>query len=357
MKKQTRAQFTQFQARLAEINQIGVEALHSKFTVELSVAQTVEEEIQRNAGFLQLINITPVDEQSGEVIGLGVGSTVAGTTDTAEKAREPSDPTYLTKNKYCCEQTNFDSLLTYKKLDAWSKFANFQLRVRNAIIRRQALDRIMIGFNGIERADNSERQKYKLLQDVNVGWLQKVRENAAERVFDHILDEQGQPLSDTIRIGVKGDFTHLDALVMDVVNSIIDEEYQDDTELVVICGRHLLADKYFPLVNQEQANSEKLAAEMIISQKRIGGLQAVRAPFFPANALFITRLDNLSIYWQEGSRRRHLKDKPERDRIENYESVNEAYVIEDYRGVALVENIEFISEQTAETQGDAELWP
>ncbi|STJ58040.1 P2 family phage major capsid protein [Escherichia coli] len=31
---------------------------------------------------------------------------------------------------------------------------------------------------------------------------------------------------------------------------------------------------------------------MIISQKRMGGLQAVRAPFFPPNALLITRLDN-----------------------------------------------------------------
>ncbi len=73
---------------------------------------------------------------------------------------------------------------------------------------------------------------------------------------------------------------------------------EDDDDLVVICGRELLSDKYFPLVNKEQENSEKLAADMIISQKRMGGLQAVRAPFFPPNALLITRLDNLSIYWQ-----------------------------------------------------------
>ncbi len=45
----------------------------------------------------------------------------------------------------------------------------------------------------------------------------------------------------------------------------------------MICGRELLSDKYFPLVNKEQENSEKLAADMIISQKRMGGLQAVRA--------------------------------------------------------------------------------
>jgi hypothetical protein len=76
--------------------------------------------------------------------------------------------------------------------------------------------------------------------------------------------------------------------------------YQEDTELVVICGRALLADKYFPIVNRDQPNSESLAADLIISQKRIGNLPAVRV-FFPANAMLITRLDNLSIYWQSGN--------------------------------------------------------
>jgi hypothetical protein len=76
---------------------------------------------------------------------------------------------------------------------------------------------------------------------------------------------------------------------------LIDPIFQDDADLVVICGRELLSDKYFPLVNKEQANTEALAADLIISQKRMGGLQAVRAPSFPANAVLITRLDNLSI--------------------------------------------------------------
>ena len=34
-----------------------------------------------------------------------------------------------------------------------------------------------------------------------------------------------------------------------------------------------------------------------------------------------------------------LKDEPEADQIANYESVNEAYVVEDYGMCALVENI------------------
>ncbi|MEA7515319.1 P2 family phage major capsid protein, partial [Salmonella enterica subsp. enterica serovar Virginia] len=38
--------------------------------------------------------------------------------------------------------------------------------------------------------------------------------------------------------------------MMDAVNELIDAVYQDDDDLVVVCGRELLSDKYFPLVNK-----------------------------------------------------------------------------------------------------------
>ncbi|MGM0936278.1 MAG: phage major capsid protein, P2 family [Pseudomonadota bacterium] len=359
MKKHTRFQFNAFLTQLASLFEVEVEALSTKVEVNPSISQKLEDNIQQSAAFLTMINIVPVDEQSGQVIGLGVGSTIAGTTDTTKEDRVPTDPSTLTDIEYKCEQTNFDTALTYKKLDLWAKFQDFQLRIRNAIIRRQALDRIMIGFNGVTRAKKSNREVNKLLQDVNIGWLQKVRNDAPEHVVSDVKDENGAVISKTIRVGAGGDFFNLDALVMSAVDDLIDEEYQDDTEIVVICGRKLLSDKYFPLVNKDQENSEKLAADMIISQKRIGGLQAVRAPYFPENALFVTRLDNLSIYWQNETRRRHIIDNPKRDQIENYESVNEAYVVEDYRGVALIENIEMLTvpvkaHETEETETEEE---
>ncbi|WP_347299527.1 P2 family phage major capsid protein, partial [Clostridium perfringens] len=81
---------------------------------------------------------------------------------------------------------------------------------------------------------------------------------------------------------------------------------------------------------------------LIISQKRIGNLPAVRVPYFPADALLITRMDNLSIYWQEDTHRRHMVENSKRDRIENYESINEDYVVEDYACGCLVENIKLL---------------
>ncbi|WP_336282620.1 phage major capsid protein, P2 family [Cronobacter dublinensis] len=338
MKKNTRFAFNAYLTQLARLNGVEIAELSSKFSVEPSVAQTLEDQIQQSTAFLTLINVMGVAEQSGQLLGLGVGSTIAGTTDTTTKEREPTDPTLMADVEYKCEQTNFDTVLTYAKLDLWAKFQDFQVRIRDAIVKRQALDRIMIGFNGVKRAKTSDRAANPLLQDVNKGWLQKIREDATDNVMGSVTKD-GATTADPVKVGKGGTYANLDALVMDAVNELIDPIFQDDDELVVVCGRELLSDKYFPLVNSDQANTEKLAADLIISQKRMGGLQAVRAPFFPANAVLITRLDNLSIYWQEETRRRSVIDNPKRDRIENFESVNEAYVVEDYRCAALVENI------------------
>ncbi|STU54506.1 phage major capsid protein [Klebsiella pneumoniae subsp. pneumoniae] len=277
MKKHTRFAFNAYLQQLARLNNVEVEELSSKFTVEPSVQQTLEDQIQQSTAFLTMVNVI-VCGAVRPASGPGVGSTIAGTTDTTTKEREPTDPTEMVDVEYKCEQTNFDTVLTYAKLDMWAKF--FQVRIRNAIVKRQALDRIMIGFNGVKRAKTSDRAANPLLQDVNKGWLQKVREDAPDCVMGSTTAEDGTTTADPVKVGKGGKYANLDALVMDAVNELIDPIFQDDAELVVICGRELLSDKYFPLVNKDQANTEALAADLIISQKRMGGLQAVR-PVIP----------------------------------------------------------------------------
>jgi P2 family phage major capsid protein len=333
MRNETRVKFNAYTSQVAGLN--GVPSATEKFTVAPAVQQTMEQKIQASSAFLGSINMSPVTDQEGEKLGLGVGGSTASTTDTTQAARTTTDIANIAQqNRFRCEQTNFDTHVRYATLDAWARQNGFQTILRDAILKRQALDRITIGFNGVARAATSNRVANPLLQDVNKGWLQQIRDNAPQRVMSH------GAVAGKITVGQAGDYANLDALVFDIVNNLLDEWYQEDTGLVVICGRKLLADKYFPIVNQEQANTEKLAADLIVSQKRIGNLPAVRVPFFPANGLLVTRLDNLSIYYQDGTRRRNIKDVPERDRIENYESNNEAYVVEDYGMTGMAENIE-----------------
>ncbi|AVP40002.1 phage major capsid protein, P2 family [Ralstonia solanacearum] len=333
MRNDTRRLFAAYKAAIAKLN--GVERVDEKFTVTPSVQQKLETKVQESSDFLSRINVYGVAEQEAEKIGLGVSGPVASTTDTTQQDRQTSDISTLDGRRYRCEQTNSDTHITYQKLDAWAKFPDFQTRIRDAIIKRQALDRIMIGFNGVSRAATSNRVTNPMLQDVNKGWLQNLREQAPQRVM-----EEGKKAAGKIIVGAGGDYGNLDALVFDVVNQLVEPWYAEDPELVVVCGRSLLADKYFPLVNKDRDPTQQIAADLIISQKRIGNLPAVRVPYFPANALLVTRLDNLSIYYQEGGRRRTILDNAKRDRIENYESSNDAYVIEDLACAAMAENIE-----------------
>lgn len=334
MRNDTRKSFNALLSRVATLS--GVPSAGESFAVEPSIQQTLESKIQESSQFLSMINIVGVDEIKGEKLGLGLSGPIAGRTNTNTSDRTPRDLSTLDNNGYECLSTEFDTFLPWSKLDSWAKFADFQTRVRNAIVQQQALDRIMIGFNGTSGAPATDRAANPLLQDVNKGWLQHYRDNAEARVMS------AGATAGEVRVGPGGDYANLDALVYDVVNELIDPWHRESTDLRVICGRKIMADKYFPLI-QEHAGTptEAQALDMVISQKRMGGQQAARVPFYPDGSLFITMPENLSIYWQEGSRRRYIKDKPERKRVENYESSNDAYVVEDFGAGCLVENIVF----------------
>lgn len=337
MRNQTRELFNQYLERQAELN--GVADATQSFTVDPSVEQTLEDRAQQSSEFLQRINISPVPQLKGEKLGLGIGESLARRTNTDANDRQTGDPTSLDNAIYELASTEFDTHIKWNKLDMWAKLRDFQERIRNQVLRRIALDRIMIGWNGTHAAAESNRATYPLLQDMNVGWIQRCREDKPE----HILSE-GAKVANKIIIGPGGDYATIDALVWDLYNALLPSWASGDTELVAIVGRDMIHDKYFPLINVEQAPTEQVARDIIMTQKRLGKLPAFQVPHYPANAVTVTRFDNLSVYWQEGSRRRYIVDNPKRSRIEDFQSVNEGYVIEDYDFFCHAENIEIIGE-------------
>jgi P2 family phage major capsid protein len=338
MRKELRLAIDAYFAQLASLNDVS--NVTQRFNVVPRVQQTLEQKMQESSSFLSRINVIGVTEQMGAKVGVGVTGPVASRTDTSGTGtRKPRNVANLDDNQYRCVQTNSDTALRYAQLDAWAGFPNFQTLVRDAILRRQALDRICIGFNGTSIAATTDLAANPLLQDVNKGWLQQMREHAAANVVT-----QGSKQANKVIVGADkatSDYANLDAVVFDAI-TLLDPWHQASPDLVAVVGRGLMHDKYFPLVNKDQPASEMLAADIIISQKRMGGLQAVSAPFFPDGKVMVTTLQNLSLYWQRDARRRNIKDAPERDQIENYESSNDAYVVEDYGLAVLVENIELV---------------
>lgn len=337
MKTKTRLLYTTWLSRQAELNHVAESTVigEKQFTVDPSVQQILIDKQRESSAFLSQINIVPVDEASGEKLGLGIAGTLAGRTDTNARDRDTRDPTTLDAERYECKQTDSDTHVTYAKLDLWAKFKDFQTRLRNQVTQQQARDRIMIGWNGLTAAVQTDRDAYPLLQDVNIGWLEQIRKHRPTHVFD-----EGATAGKIIIKPTGGDYRNLDALVYDAIAKFLPEWAQGDTELVCIVGAGLLHEKYFPMVDGEDKPSEKIAADILMSKKTLGGKQVAQVPFFPAGTILITRLDNLSIYEQENTRRKTIVDNAKRNRVETYESVNEAYVVENYDFALLIEKIE-----------------
>lgn len=331
MRNDTRLKFNGYMQQVAKLN--GVGSATEKFNVDPSIQQKLEAAIQESSDFLKRINIIGVDEQEGESIGIGVNGTIAGRTNTAVNPRTPRGVSNLTKDSYSCKKTDFDTGLEYRLIDAWAKFPDFQAKLSAAIVERQALDRIMIGFHGTSAAVETDRVTNQMLEDVNIGWLEKYRTKAPARVLSE------GAVAGKITIGAAGDYKTLDGLVYDAIQ-LLDPWHRKNPGLVVLVDRSLLHAKFLANIEGASNNENELAAAKIIASARLGGLPIVDAPFFIDGGIMVTTLSNLSIYYLNEARRRHIKDEPEWDRIADYQSSNEAYVVEDFGLGAVVENIE-----------------
>ena len=178
------------------------------------------------------------------------------------------------------------------------------------------------------------------MQDVNIGWLQYVRANRPEAIL-----AEGAA-SGEIRIGPEAgaDYANLDVAVNDLVLGI--PEYMR-SGLVALIGAELIAREKSALYAAMSGTPTEKAA-LNGSLTTFGGLTWETPSNFPARGLVVTSYDNLSIYMQDGSWRRNIKDAPEKDRVEDYNSRNEGYVVETPEKFAALEfgNVVFYGEKT-----------
>lgn len=327
--------YAELQDAIAET--YGVERASRMFSVDPSVAQELNDAITAKADFLERINIIPVSEIKGEKVFIGVNGPVTGRTNTKTTDRQAKDASALEHTTYELADTQSDVGLPYAKIDAWAKFPDFKDRYSAAVQKRIAQDRIVIGFHGTSAAAQTDLEANPKLQDVNKGWLQQLREDAPQQVL-----KEGATAG-KITLGAGGDYANLDALVHDT-KQMVDEILREDGDLVAIIGSDLLAADKAKLYNKQgdtPTEKERIENAQVIST--YGGLPSFSVPNFPVNAVLVTSWDNLSIYFQDSSWRKQTVDNPKRSRVEDYNSRNEGYVIEQLEKIALTENVELVA--------------
>lgn len=314
-----------------------------KFNVSPSGTQKIIAAIRESNWFLKKINVISVKNQKGESIGLGVTGMIASRTDTSgEGKRTPKDHSSMGAMPYMCEQTNFDTAVRYAKLDAWAHHKNFNTLLSKATREQIDANKITIGWYGETVAANTDANANPNGEDVNKGWYQAMRDHNSERLISEVVDG-----SNEIRIGEggdgsagkeKGDFINLDLAVLETKN-LLHDACENDGNLVAIIGSDLLAydkAKFYEAHGNTPSEKGKIQEMQVIGT--YGGLPAVKVPGFPSTGIMVTSYDNLSIYIQEGSVRRSTgKKNDEKDQIENFESMNMAYVLEEKGKAAAME--------------------
>ena len=326
MRNTTRKHFNRMKGKVAEANH--VHDVSEKFNLDPAIEQVLVDKMGESSAFLKQINIFPVTSPKGQNLGLGVGSPIAGRTDTDVKDRQTVYAGQMDGDTYECVQTNFDSHIGYKQMDAWAALGDFEGRYRRATLRRVSLDRIMIGWNGTRAAKETDKATYPLLEDVNIGWMEKVRLYSPKNIMGY--DSTGAVNDNEYTIGEGGMYGTLDALAFDVMSNLLDPWHVGGEDLVLLLGRELWVNHGLTLYNDNRSATEKNALQVWFAKEAVAGLPTVTVPFFPARGLVVTSYDNLSIYFESSAVRRAIIDNPKRDRVEEYLSSNDAYVIEDY---------------------------
>jgi P2 family phage major capsid protein len=311
-----------------------------QFAATPTIEQTlIEKIIEHGNAFMPYFTMLMVNEIKGEKVLMSPSGRSASRTDTTtypSAKRTPRSLLSTSAKGYELFQTNNDVYLRYNDIDIWSKFPNFQA-MYNAIVKKDMADSIVrVGWNGLSAAATTDIATYPGLDDVNIGWLQIMR--AFGSGSNYSIGTTGVP----IELG-GGSYANLDALVNDFKFTI--PRYFRDNLIVYISDDLLAASEgvYY------EANEDKAAEKILVAQNKgtvlntFGGLPAVVPPFFPDGTVLIAPRDALYHYTQSGSVRRTLRDEPDGDRVADYNSSNQGYVVAMEEACYLIENITIAS--------------
>lgn len=263
---------TQLKAYLNTVYAAVGASLGEQFDVEPSVQQRLyEKAVEHGAWFLGMINVEIVDDIKGDKVGLSVSGLITKRTDTENADRKTSNVVSEDSKGYECQFTETDVHINYAKLDKWrnrtpQQYGNFY----SALYRKAMVDdRIRIGWHGVSIAKTTDKVANPNGEDVNKGWIQKVREEAPAQI-----DEDGLTFGH-----VDADVRNLD-VVVESAKQMIPEHLRDDSELVAFISSDLMSDYRLESL---AANGDKATEKTQVNDNRVtgifAGLKAITPPF------------------------------------------------------------------------------
>lgn len=284
------------------------------------------------------INIVMVEDRQGEgFLDTGgypcTGRTNTDTTDRETHSLVGKPSTYETKETQCDVHIPFGIINKWAVAAGSKQYSNnvqssFSQKYSKFVQERVALDSLNIGFNGTS-ASVSTTPGTKLT-DVNKGWIAVVKEQTPAQIIDTELT-----VGDGAGATEQADYKNLDAAVADLLDICITSSHRHG--LVCIISDNLIADERNRVYNNVDFIPEKKNTADTFSH--FGGLDRVVVPNFPDNTIVVTSLDNLSIYIKESTTYRQITSNHKRNRVEDYQHREEAYIVENMEKFAAITNL------------------
>lgn len=301
------------------------------FAVTPVIETKLRQAILESDAFLRMLSLLPVDQIKGQVVDVGTGGLLTG---RKEGGRFRGG---LGHDGHTYELTETDScaVIAWQTLTQWAnsgKPGEFVKLMNAAATRHFALDILRIGFHGKSIAKTTDPETNPNGEDVNKGWLQYVKERKPEQVLSNaILDPTGQ---------TPDSYKNLDALVNDLVNTNIHEVFHEDSDLVVLSGRDLIASEQHRLLSAADTPTEHKAAQSLA--KTIDAKKAYKPPFFKKDQLWVTSLSNLQVLTQKGTQWRKARNEEDRKQYENSYLRMEGYAVGTLEKFAAIENVTIV---------------
>lgn len=288
--------------------------------------------------FLSMLPMIGVREMIGQKVLVGLSGRVASRTDTSGAGeRTPKRLVSTGTQDYDLKPTEFDVALAYADIDAWAGLGQgvFEMLYMQAVRDAIANDLLQTGWTGTSAATSTNIGTNPLLQDLNVGWLEKIRTyNSGSQ---YAIGTVGTPIT----IGSGGTYANLDEAVHDIKLTVA-KPFRGRRDLVALVAENLVdsQESVYYATNGNQA-TEKMVLDGAL-RKGYGGLPTIVPPFFPDSSVLVTPLTNLAIYFQNTSVRRLQRDWPTKNEIQDFNSMNLGYVVQDENATSLVENITLV---------------
>jgi P2 family phage major capsid protein len=304
------------------------------FAATPTVAQTIVKKIVESANpFLASLRTIPVTEIKGQKVLLGLTGRVARRTDTSSTGeRVPNRLVDTGDQDYELFKTEFDIALSYADIDAWAKFPNFADLYMQAVREAISNDILQAGWTGITAETATNIVSNPLLEDLNIGWLQKIR--AYNSGSQYAIGTTEIPIT----LGTGGSYANLDEAVHDIKQTIATQFRGRGDHVALVSDDLLVSQEDVYYQTQGNTPTEKALLGGFIT-KAFGGLPTVTPPFFPDGTILITPLANLAVYYQDSSIRRLQRDWPSKDEVQEFNSMNMGYVVQEELACSLVENI------------------